>query len=46
MDVRGIGATRISLRKPNSRSHIMDIPDHMAEKIKDMATMPGKINWR
>ena len=45
MDVRGTGATRISLRNPNSRSQMMEIADCIEVKMVVMAMMPGKMNW-
>jgi len=41
IDVRDTGATRISFKKPNSLSHITDIPLEIDIVIKDMATIPG-----
>jgi hypothetical protein len=35
-----IGATSISRRKPNSRSHTMEIPAKAAVKSTDMASTP------
>ena len=43
---RGIGATRISLRKPNSRSKMMLIALCKEEKMIAIAIMPGKTNCR
>jgi len=43
IELRGMGATRISLKKPNSLSQIMLIVDCIAEKIRFIAIIPGKI---
>jgi hypothetical protein len=43
MEVRGIGATRISLKKPNSLSQIMLMVDCIAAKIRFITIIPGKI---
>jgi len=43
MEVRGIGATRISLKNPNSLSQIMLMVDCIAAKIRFIAIIPGKI---
>lgn len=45
IELRGIGATRISRRKPNSLSQIMLMVDIIAAKIRFMAIIPGKIKW-
>ncbi len=45
-DDRRMGATSISRRKPNSRSHTIDTAEKMAEKRTVMATMPGKMKVR
>jgi len=42
---RSIGATRTSLRKPNSRSHTIDIAPKIALNRIDMPMMPGYMNW-
>ena len=39
------GATTISRRKPNSRSHTMEIAEKIAVMTTDIATMPGKTNF-
>jgi hypothetical protein len=43
IELRGIGATRISRRKPNSLSQIILMVDIIAAKIRFMAIIPGKI---
>ncbi len=40
-DERGMGATSISLRKPNSRSQMMEMAENMAVNSTVMHTMPG-----
>jgi len=45
MELRGMGATRISLKKPNSLSQIILIVEIIAAKIRFMAIIPGKIKW-
>jgi len=42
---RSIGATSTSLRKPNSRSHTIDIAPKIAVNRIDMPMMPGYMNW-
>jgi len=42
---RSMGATRTSLRKPNSRSQTIDMAPKMALKRIDMPMMPGYMNW-
>ena len=44
-DERSMGATRTSFRKPNSRSHTIDIAPKMAVKRIAMPMMPGYMNW-
>jgi hypothetical protein len=44
--VRPIGATSISRRKPNSRSHTIDTAEKMAVNRTVMARMPGNMNVR
>jgi hypothetical protein len=43
IELRGIGATRISRKKPNSLSQMILIVDCIAEKIRFMAIIPEKI---
>ncbi len=43
-DQRGTGATSISLRKPNSRSQIMETAPKIAVKRIAIEMIPGKIN--
>jgi hypothetical protein len=43
IELRGMGATRISLKKPNSLSQIILMVEIIAAKIRFMAIMPGKI---
>jgi hypothetical protein len=45
MDVRGMGATRISFKKPNSLSQMILMVDCIAAKIRFIAIIPGKIKW-
>jgi hypothetical protein len=42
--VRGIGATSISRRKPNSRSQTIEMPAKIAVNSVEVATMPGNRN--
>jgi len=42
---RSIGATRTSLRKPNSRSQTIDIAPKIAVKRIAIPMMPGYMNW-
>ena len=42
---RGTGATKVSLRKPNWRSHMTSTPENTEEKMMAMPTMPGATNW-
>ena len=42
---RGTGATRVSFRKPNCRSHSRPIPEKIDENSIDMPTTPGAMNW-
>jgi len=42
---RSMGATSTSFRKPNSRSHTIDIAPKIALKRIDMPMMPGYMNW-
>lgn len=44
MEVREMGATNISLRKPNSRSQTVEIVEKNATLITLMAIMPGYMN--
>ena len=44
IDERRTGATSISRRKPNSRSHTIDAALKIAVNITDMHRMPGKMN--
>ena len=41
IDARLTGATRISRRKPNSRSHTIEAAEKMAVNSTDMASTPG-----
>src|SRR6266571_2102112 len=43
---RGTGATRVSLRNPNWRSHSMAIPENIAVNSTVMPITPGAMNWR
>ena len=45
IELRGMGATRISRRKPNSLSQMILMVDIMAAKMRFMAIIPGKIKW-
>jgi hypothetical protein len=45
MDVLLIGATSISLRNPNSRSHIIDMAENIDENKRVITRIPGNINW-
>ena len=42
---RSMGATRTSLRNPNSRSQTIDIAPKIAVNRMDMPMMPGYMNW-
>ena len=42
---RGTGATSVSFRNPNCRSHSISMPEKIAEKMMLIATMPGTRNW-
>jgi len=44
IDVLLIGATNISLRNPNSRSHIIDIAENIEENNSVITSIPGNIN--
>ncbi len=46
IDDRRMGATSISRRKPNSRSHTTDTPENTAVNITDVASTPGNRNVR
>src|SRR5947209_4043731 len=46
IDVRRMGATSISRRNPNSRSHTTDTPEKTAVNITDVARTPGNRNVR
>ncbi len=41
IELRRTGATIISRRKPNSRSHTIEAAENMAVNITDTARMPG-----
>ncbi len=41
---RGTGATSVSLRKPNCRSHRSAMPENMAENSTVIEMMPGAMN--
>ena len=41
IELRRIGATIISRRKPNSRSHTIDAAENIAVNITAMQRMPG-----
>ena len=43
---RGTGATSVSFRNPNWRSHSMAIPENMAVNSTVMPMTPGAMNWR
>src|SRR5206468_599500 len=43
---RGTGATSVSFRNPNWRSHSMAIPENMAVNSTVMPITPGAMNWR
>src|SRR5207253_6711735 len=43
---RGTGATRVSFKNPNWRSHSMAIPENMAVNSTVMPITPGAMNWR
>ena len=43
---RSIGATRTSLRKPNSRSHTIDIAPNTAANRTAIPMIPGNMNCR
>ena len=40
-----MGATSISRRKPNSRSHTIDMAEKIAVMTTLIATMPGNMNF-
>ena len=42
--VRDTGATSISRRNPNSRSHTIEIAENRLENSTDIAITPGKMN--
>jgi len=42
---RSMGATSTSFRKPNSRSHTIDMAPKIAVKRIDIPMMPGNTNW-
>jgi len=42
---RSIGATNTSFRKPNSRSHTIDIAPKIEVNRIDIPMMPGYTNW-
>jgi hypothetical protein len=44
--LRRTGATSISRRKPNSRSHTIEPAENSAVNIVDMASTPGNMNVR
>jgi hypothetical protein len=44
IELRRIGATIISRRKPNSRSHTIEAAENIAVKSTEMARMPGNMN--
>lgn len=44
IDVREMGATRISFRKPNCRSQMIMMPNEMEEKSSTMPIIPGARN--
>jgi hypothetical protein len=44
IDPRRTGATSISRRKPNSRSHTMEMAENMAVNMTDRTRTPGKMN--
>jgi hypothetical protein len=44
--IRGTGATSVSFKKPNWRSHSMAIPEKIAEKRMVMLITPGATNCR
>ena len=41
IDARLTGATRISRRNPNSRSHTIDAAENIAVNSTDIASTPG-----
>ncbi len=43
---RGTGATSVSFRNPNWRSHSMAIPENIAVNSTVMPITPGAMNWR
>src|SRR5467141_2089035 len=43
---RGTGATSVSFRNPNWRSHSIAIPENMAVNSTVMPITPGAMNWR
>src|SRR5205823_1368959 len=43
---RGTGATKVSFKNPNWRSHSMAIPENMAVNRTAMPITPGAMNWR
>ncbi len=42
---RGTGATSVSFRKPNWRSHIRLMPENVEENRIVMPMIPGAMNW-
>src|SRR3989442_1265705 len=42
---RGTGATKVSFRNPNWRSHSIAIPENMAVNSTVMPITPGAMNW-
>ena len=44
-EARLVGATSISRRKPNSRSHTIDMPEKIAVVTTLIAMMPGNMNF-
>jgi hypothetical protein len=44
MLLRRTGATSISRKKPNSRSHTIEIAENIAVKSVEVARMPGNMN--
>ena len=43
--VRGTGATSVSFKKPNCRSHSSPMPENAAENSTVMPMTPGARNW-
>ena len=43
---RGTGATSVSFRKPNCRSHSRPIPEKIDVNRMPMPMTPGAMNWR